>query len=328
MNFPAYITALKYDINGQKYNISSAFADNTGWTEGTKKVALYRIGSDGVSYVTDNVLDDSQAKDYVFNPILVKFEFKDQYGTIVSALQNIEVERTRVKGSVPPSQSVTTCSATVADFEHFKLGDKIKFAIPNAPAGYELATNPVTQSWLTKVIGSDNEYEVTLDPNNADIVKDVAYGDGYEVGYKQTVITLNYRNTNVGPVIPGPSPGNPTTPEPNPTPDQPSTPTVDVDNQNTPRGEANTDTTDITDDANSPEDENTDTTDISDDTNPRGNANTGKKVIADNKDEVDVNDTKAPLGKLPKTGSANESGIVLLGIALLGLGFVVKKKIR
>jgi len=328
LNFPAYITALKYDINGQKYNISSAFADNTGWTEGTKKVALYRIGSDGVSYVTDNVLDDSQAKDYVFNPILVKFEFKDQYGTIVSALQNIEVERTRVKGSVPPSQSVTTCSATVADFEHFKLGDKIKFAIPNAPAGYELATNPVTQSWLTKVIGSDNEYEVTLDPNNADIVKDVAYGDGYEVGYKQTVITLNYRNTNVGPVIPGPSPGNPTTPEPNPSPDQPSTPSVDVENQNTPRGEANTDTTDVSDDTNPRGDANTDTTDISDDTSPRGNTNTGKNVVADNKNEVDVNDTKAPLGKLPKTGSADEGVIVLLGAALLGLGVVVRKKIR
>ena len=323
LNFPAYINVLKYDINGNKYSISSAFADNKGWTEGTNKVALYRLNADKTTYETNNRLDDGEF--YIFNPVAVKFELKDQYGTVLP-VTNIEVQRTRTvsDGSI----QVTTHSALVTDTGNFKLGDKIKFTLPNAPAGYELATNPVTQSWLTKVIGSDNEYEVTLDPNNADIVKDVAYGDGYEVGYKQTVITLNYRNTNVGPVIPGPSPGNPTTPEPNPTPDQPSTPTVDVDNQNTPRGEANTDTTDITDDANSPEDENTDTTDISDDTNPRGNANTGKKVIADNKDEVDVNDTKAPLGKLPKTGSANESGIVLLGIALLGLGFVVKKKIR
>ena len=330
LKFPAYINIMKSFIiskqypNGKIY-ISNAFADNIGWAEGTKKVALYRVASDGTTYVTDNAMDDSQAEDYVFNPVAVKFELKDQYGTVLP-VTNIEVQRTRTvsDGSI----QVTTHSALVTDTGNFKLGDKIKFTLPNAPAGYELATNPVTQSWLTKVIGSDNEYEVTLDPNNADIVKDVAYGDGYEVGYKQTVITLNYRNTNVGPVIPGPSPGNPTTPEPNPSPDQPSTPSVDVENQNTPRGEANTDTTDITDDANSPEDENTDTTDISDDTNPRGNANTGKKVIADNKDEVDVNDTKAPLGKLPKTGSANESGIVLLGIALLGLGFVVKKKIR
>ena len=322
LNFPAYINVLKYDINGNKYSISSAFADNKGWTEGTNKVALYRLNADKTTYETNNRLDDGEF--YIFNPVAVKFELKDQYGTVLP-VTNIEVQRTRTvsDGSI----QVTTHSALVTDTGNFKLGDKIKFTLPNAPAGYELATNPVTQSWLTKVIGSDNEYEVTLDPNNADIVKDVAYGDGYEVGYKQTVITLNYRNTNVGPVIPGPSPGNPTTPEPNPTPDQPSTPTVDVDNQNTPRGEANTDTTDITDDANSPEDENTDTTDISDDTNPRGNANTGKKVIADNKDEVDVNDTKAPLGKLPKTGSANESGIVLLGIALLGLGFGVTARI-
>ena len=323
LNFPAYINVLKYDINGQKYNISSAFADNKGWTEGTNKVALYRLNADKTTYETNNRLDDG--KFYVFNPVAVKFELKDQYGTVLP-VTNIEVQRTRTvsDGSI----QVTTHSALVTDTGNFKLGDKIKFTLPNAPTGYEFATNPVTQSWLTKVTGSDNDYEVTLDPANTSIVSDVAYGDGYEVGYKQTVITLNYRNTNVGPVIPGPNPGNPTTPEPNPSPDQPSTPSVDVDNQNTPRGEANTDTTDVTDDANSPEDENTDTTDISDDTNPRGDANTGKKVIADNKDEVDVNDTKAPLGKLPKTGGSNESVLVLLGAALIGLGLVVKKKIR
>ena len=51
-------------------------------------------------------------------------------------------------------------------------------------------------------------------------------------------------------------------------------------------------------------------------------------MVADNKNEVDVNDTKAPLGKLPKTGSADEGVLVLLGAALLGLGVVVRKKIR
>ena len=323
LNFPAYINVLKYDINGNKYSISSAFADNKGWTEGTNKVALYRLNADKTTYETNNRLDDGEF--YVFNPVAVKFELKDQYGTVLP-VTNIEVQRTRTvsDGSI----QVTTHSALVTDTGNFKLGDKIKFTLPNAPTGYEFATNPVTQSWLTKVTGSDNDYEVTLDPANTSIVSDVAYGDGYEVGYKQTVITLNYRNTNVGPVIPGPNPGNPTTPEPNPSPDQPSTPSVDVENQNTPRGEANTDTTDTSDDANSPEDENTDTTDISDDTNPRGNANTGKNVIADNKDEVDVNDTKAPLGKLPKTGGSNESRFILLGAALIGLGLVVKKKIR
>jgi len=323
LNFPAYINVLKYDINGNKYSISSAFADNRGWTEGTNKVALYRLNADKTTYETNNRLDDGEF--YVFNPVAVKFELKDQYGTVLP-VTNIEVQRTRTvsDGSI----QATTHSALVTDTGNFKLGDKIKFTLPNAPTGYEFATNPVTQSWLTKVTGSDNDYEVTLDPANTSIVSDAAYGDGYEVGYKQTVITLNYRNTNVGPVIPGPNPGNPTTPEPNPSPDQPSTPSVDVENQNTPRGEANTDTTDITDDANSPEDENTDTTDISDDTNPRGNANTGKNVIADNKDEVDVNDTKAPLGKLPKTGGSNESRFIFLGAALIGLGLVAKKKIR
>ena len=323
LNFPAYINVLKYDINGNKYSISSAFADNKGWTEGTNKVALYRLNADKTTYETNNRLDDG--KFYVFNPVAVKFELKDQFGTVLP-VTNIEVQRTRTvsDGSI----QVTTHSALVTDIANFKLGDKIKFTLPNAPTGYEFATNPVTQSWLTKVPGSDNDYEVTLDPANTSIVSDVAYGDGYEVGYKQTVITLNYRNTNAGPVIPGPNPGNPTTPEPNPSPDQTSTPSVDVDNQNTPRGDANTDTTDVSDDTNPRGDANTDTTDISDDTSPRGNTNTGKNVVADNKNEVDVNDTKAPLGKLPKTGSADEGVIVLLGAALLGLGVVVRKKIR
>ena len=323
LNFPAYINVLKYDINGNKYSISSAFADNKGWTEGTDKVALYRLNADKTTYETNNRLDDG--KFYVFNPVAVKFELKDQYGTVLP-VTNIEVQRTRTvsDGSI----QVTTHSALVTDTGNFKLGDKIKFTLPNAPTGYEFATNPVTQNWLTKVTGSDNDYEVTLDPANTSIVSDVAYGDGYEVGYKQTVITLNYRNTNVGPVIPGPNPGNPTTPEPNPSPDQPSTPSVDVDNQNTPRGDADTDTTDVSDDTNPRGDANTDTTDISDDTAPRGNTNTGKNVVADNKNEVDVNDTKAPLGKLPKTGGSNESVLVLLGTALLGLSVVVRKKIR
>ena len=43
---------------------------------------------------------------------------------------------------------------------------------------------------------------------------------------------------------------------------------------------------------------------------------------------VKVFDTKTPQGSLPRTGGSNDSGLMLLGVSLLGLGIVVKKKIR
>ena len=319
LNFPAYITATEYDMNHKLYPLTSAFVGNTGWADGTNKVALYRLNADKTTYETNNKLDDG--KYHVFNPVAVKFELKDQYGSVLP-VTNIEVQRTRTvsDGSV----QVTTHSALVTDITNFKLGDRIKFTLPATPSGYELATNPVTQSWLNKV--GNNEYEVTLDPSNTNIVSDVAYGDGYEVGYKQTVITINYRNTsNGGPVVPGPGPEptpTPDTPTPTPTPtpdttnptdntnstptDSNTNPVVDIDNQETPQGD----------------------TDIDDDTTPQGSTKIKKNVKADKTTEVKVEDTKTPQGSLPKTGGSNENVFVLLGGVLLGLSFVVRKKLK
>ena len=319
LNFPAYITATEYDMNHKLYPLTSAFVGNTGWADGTNKVALYRLNADKTTYETNTKLDDG--KYHVFHQVAVKFELKDQYGSVLP-VTNIEVQRTRTvsDGSV----QVTTHSALVTDITNFKLGDKIRFTLPATPSGYELATNPVTQSWLNKV--GNNEYEVTLDPSNTNIVSDVAYGDGYEVGYKQTVITINYRNTsNGGPVVPGPGPEptpTPDTPTPTPTPtpdttnptdntnstptDSNTTPVVDIDNQDTPQGD----------------------TDIDDDTTPQGSTKIKKNVKADKTTEVKVEDTKTPQGSLPKTGGSNENVFVLLGGVLLGLGFVVRKKLK
>ena len=319
LNFPAYITETEYKINDKLYPLTSAFVGNTGWADGTNKVALYRLNADKTTYEINNKLDDG--KFHVFNPVAVKFELKDQYGSVLP-VTNIEVQRTRTvsDGSV----QVTTHSALVTDITNFKLGDKIRFTLPATPTGYELATNPVTQSWLNKV--GNNEYEVTLDPSNTNIVSDVAYGDGYEVGYKQTVITINYRNTsNGGPVVPGPGPEptpTPDTPTPTPTPtpdttnptdntnstptDSNTNPVVDIDNQDTPQGD----------------------TDIDDDTTPQGSTKIKKNVKADKTTEVKVEDTKTPQGSLPKTGGSNENVFVLLGGVLLGLGFVVRKKLK
>lgn len=196
INLPGYINQV-YD---------SAFNENTGWTEGTNKVALYRVASDGATYVTDNAFMDSDAETYVVNPVLVKFVAKDQYGNVVT-LSSIEVERTRTIKGASEAKNVTTTAVNLADF---KLGDKIKFAIPAAPEGYEAAETPVTGSAIAKT--ADGMYEVTLDPTNAEVVKEAAYGDGYKVGYKETVIEIGYKNLAPEPPKPEVKPENPSTP--------------------------------------------------------------------------------------------------------------------
>lgn len=210
INLPGYINQV-YD---------SAFNENTGWTEGTNKVALYRVASDGATYVTDNAFMDSDAETYVVNPVLVKFVAKDQFGNTVT-LSSIAVERTRTIKGASEAKNVTSTAVNLADF---KLGDKIKFAIPAAPEGYEAVETPVSNSAITKT--ADGNYEVTLDPTNAEVVKEVAYGDGYKVGYKETVIEIGYKNLAPEPPKPEVKPENPSTPA-TPVaiqPEKPSTP--------------------------------------------------------------------------------------------------------
>lgn len=196
INLPGYINQV-YD---------SAFNENTGWTEGTNKVALYRVASDGATYVTDNAFMDSDAETYVVNPVLVKFVAKDQYGNAVT-LSSIAVERTRTIKGASEAKTVTSTAVNLADF---KLGDKIKFSIPAAPEGYEAVETPVSNSAIPKT--ADGNYEVTLDPTNAEVVKEVAYGDGYKVGYKETVIEIGYKNLSPEPPKPEVKPENPSAP--------------------------------------------------------------------------------------------------------------------
>ena len=196
INLPGYINQV-YD---------SAFNENTGWTEGTNKVALYRVASDGATYVTDNAFMDSDAETYVVNPVLVKFVAKDQYGNVVT-LGSIEVDRTRTIKGASEAKNVTSTAVNLADF---KLGDKIKFAIPAAPEGYEAVETPVTSSAITKT--ADGMYEITLEPTNAEVVREAAYGDGYKVGYKETVIEIGYKNLAPEPPKPEVKPENPGTP--------------------------------------------------------------------------------------------------------------------
>ena len=204
-NLPAYISNVADGTAAKKYE-DAALKGNKGWIEGTEKVALYRVGADGTTYVTDNAFIDKDAKYFVVNPVLVKFVAKDQYGNVVT-LSSIEVERTRTIKGASEAKNATTTAVNLTDF---KLGDKIKFAIPAAPEGYEIAESPVSNSAITKT--ADGNYEVTLDPTNADVVREVAYGDGYKVGYKETVIEIGYKNLAPEPPKPEVKPETPSTP--------------------------------------------------------------------------------------------------------------------
>ena len=217
-NLPAYINNVADGTAAKKYE-DAALKGNKGWTDGSEKVALYRVAADGTTYVTDNAFIDKDAKYFVVNPVLVKFVAKDQYGNVVT-LGSIEVERTRTIKGASEAKNVTTTAVNLADF---KLGDKIKFAIPAAPEGYEAVETPVTSSAITKT--ADGMYEVTLDPTNAEVVREAAYGDGYKVGYKETVIEIGYKNLAPKPEIKPENPSTPATPGAI-TPENPSTPTT------------------------------------------------------------------------------------------------------
>jgi len=225
-NLPAYINNVADGTAAKKYE-DAALKGNKGWTDGSEKVALYRVAADGTTYVTDNAFIDKDAKYFVVNPVLVKFVAKDQYGNVVT-LGSIEVERTRTIKGASEAKNVTTTAVNLADF---KLGDKIKFTIPAAPEGYEAAETPVTGSAIAKT--ADGMYEVTLDPTNAEVVNEAAYGDGYKVGYKETVIEIGYKNLAPEP----PKPENPSTPATPGAiqPEKPSTPgAITPESPNTP----------------------------------------------------------------------------------------------
>lgn len=226
-NLPAYINNVADGTAAKKYE-DAALKGNKGWADGSEKVALYRVASDGATYVTDNAFIDKDAKYFVVNPVLVKFVGKDQYGNVVT-LGSIEVERTRTIKGASEAKNVTTTAVNLADF---KLGDKIKFAIPAAPEGYEAVETPVTSSAITKT--ADGMYEVTLDPTNAEVVREAAYGDGYKVGYKETVIEIGYKNLAPKPEIKPENPSTPATPGAI-QPEKPSTPgAITPESPNTP----------------------------------------------------------------------------------------------
>ena len=140
------------------------------------------------------------------------------------------------------------------------------------------------------------------------------------------VVKNSFTRNPVLPVIPGgDTPGGTpvipvVTPDPIPTPTpNPSTPVVDVPNDPSPQGPA----TPVNDG-----DEDNGVTEIDEDDVPQGDGKEVKKDNKANKDTVDIADNKAPKGtpKLPKTGGEAGNFLSIIGLGLIGLGLVIRRR--
>lgn len=220
-----------------------------------------------------------------------------------------------------------------------------------------------TQGWtvtfedqprVDEATGEDYFYYVfETEINNIPVGINPLTGEGYEVDPLAEVITyttgeinngrysvaihgnaangekITVKNTfkpNVVPVIPGgDTPGGTpvipvVTPDPLPTPTpNPSTPVVDVPNNPSPQGPA----TPVNDG-----DEDNGVTEIDEDDVPQGDGKEVKKDNKANKDTVDITDNKAPKGtaNLPKTGGEAGNFLSIIGLGLIGLGLVIRRR--
>ena len=185
--------------------------------------------------------------------------------------------------------------------------------------------------------------KINIDPTKAtgyktDEQRNISYSTGtINDGSYSVVITGNSKDNNfvvknsftsnpVLPVIPGgDTPGGTpvipvVTPDPIPTPTpNPSTPVVDVPNDPSPQGPA----TPVNDG-----DEDNGVTEIDEDDVPQGDGKEVKKDNKANKDTVEITDNKAPKGSanLPKTGGEAGNFLPIIGLGLIGLGLVIRRR--
>ena len=181
-----------------------------------------------------------------------------------------------------------------------------------------------TMNYSVDVSGGKYSVEITDNGTNGD---------------KKVIISNTFIPNPVGPVIPGGGtpvvPVNPPVdPTPNPTPN-PSTPVVDVPDDSTPQGPSSPGNNSGEDgNTNGDEDDDDDGfEEIDEDEVPQdGNIdNTDDADDADDNNEeetTDIADNKAPKGtpKLPKTGGETGDFLSIIGLGLIGLGLVIRRR--
>ena len=199
---------------------------------------------------------------------------------------------------------------------------------------------------LEKVVGDDGKeikyyvYEVGIGTNNTiNAVGFISKPNTYKIGdYDVNIVkngTTNVTITNDrkpdqtsggGEVVPREpfNPGTDNNTNNQQAPDA-NTPDVNVTDDKTPQGTVNTDKT--------MPDEDTDETgiaDIDEDETPQGSIDSGKDTASDKKTKVEdkVNEDDTPQGKtaLPKTGGTNATIFGVIGLGLIGLALLIKRR--
>ena len=315
----------KYDNNGNeiKYHVAEvAVADEiknnitlndilNGYTIGKYNVAIEGDGTENVVITNDvNMVDITARKDWgtvsESNRKPVEFtlysrlgaEFKEVTGQILTGVgDNWTVE----------FKDQPRVDENGEEFTYYVFETKIDGTAVgiNPLTGMGYTVDPLTQTILyTTGTINNGKYSVVISGDAA---------NGEVIAVKNSFTADN----SGGPIIP-PIPGF----DPNPPAPGNDTPAVDVPDDTTPQGDANTDKTNTdvdntdddgvveTDEDDTPEDD----VDVEDDGTPNG--------------PVDVEEDKTPQGKaaLPKTGGTAGDFYSIIGLGLICLGFVFKKR--
>lgn len=218
---------------------------------------------------------------------------------------------------VPTGKTVTlngTDENTVATFTELPRLDNDGKQIVYYVYETKIGETPITFN-LTPV--ETTNYSVGINGG----VYAVTVSDNGTVGDKVVIISNSFTGT---PVIPsGNIPLVPVvTPIPTPTPTpapNPDSPVVDIPNVPSPQGPA----TPVNDG-----DEDNGVTEIDEDDVPQGDGKEVKKDNKANKDTVEITDNKAPKGtaNLPKTGGEAGNFLSIIGLGLIGLGLVIRRR--
>ena len=243
-------------------------------------------------------------------------------------------KKTEDKPVLVDSKSVSADSSWEAVFEVAgeENNQKIEYQVfETAIDGVKINIDPtVATDYTTDPTGDISYTTGTINYGTYAVVitKDEASG----------VITVSntYKPNPVGPVIPGGGtpvvPVNPPVdPTPNPTPN-PSTPVVDVPDDSTPQGPSSPGNNSGEDgNTNGDEDDGDDGfEEIDEDEVPQdGNIDNTDDADDNNEEETtDIADNKAPKGtpKLPKTGGETGDFLSIIGLGLIGLGLVIRRR--
>ena len=202
-----------------------------------------------------------------------------------------------------------------------QIGDTVIENLPNA-----LSEN-VTYTTGT-IDGGKYTVKITVEgnENSEDIIDKVTITNSY---------TANTNPGGGGGVNPGggtgggdnPGGSNPGTepvvPVQDPTPD--TTPTVDVPDDTTPQGDANINPDTDNDDEDT-DDADDDVLEVDNDDVPQGTAKTKDDAVKEDPIDVDGDPTPRGNANLPKTGGTTADFLSIIGLGLVGLGLVIKRR--